>query len=67
MKCPTVPWDCKMGWTIYAISRHLWRGSCRPDIDLTSIKMLVVIIVRPSSVVSASTCGVLGKGYGLTW
>ncbi len=35
-----------------------------PDIELTSIKMLVVIIVRPSSVVSASACGELGKGYG---
>ncbi len=23
MECPTVPWDCGMGWTIYGISGHL--------------------------------------------
>ncbi len=40
MECPTVPWDCEMGWTIYAISEHLWRGSYRPDIELTSINLV---------------------------
>ncbi len=23
MECPTVLWDCGMGWTIYGISGHL--------------------------------------------
>ncbi len=23
VECPTVPWDCGMGWTIYGVSGHL--------------------------------------------
>ncbi len=24
VECPTVPWDCGMGWTICSFSGHLW-------------------------------------------